>query len=300
MKTLFAGPWYGEFGWELLSWQARLRKLSRSHDHTIVCSFPTSEALYTDFADEIHFHYIKGRKDTHRMDKVETNIKEVHAFQNSIVPQAGANMTVIRPAGYIAPGALQEFIRYGRASNAPKKDLIIIHARSRTKSGGKGAKRDWEKKHWVGLVNWLHQQGYEVGAVGVPHSTYDLYGVIDFRYKELQVQMDCLSAAKLVVGTSSGPMHLASLCGAPHLVWTADHYASVIKATNVQRYLDVWNPLHTPVCVLNGTWHPKPEYVADEIQRFLELLETHSKGAFHEWRDKDNLRISRNDQGGNA
>ena len=50
MRRLIAGPWCGEFGWELMSWQGRIRELSRSYDETIVCSDDGHQALYADFA----------------------------------------------------------------------------------------------------------------------------------------------------------------------------------------------------------------------------------------------------------
>ena len=52
MKTLIAGPWVGEFGWELFAWQGYLRALSRKFDKTIIISRTASKALYDDFADE--------------------------------------------------------------------------------------------------------------------------------------------------------------------------------------------------------------------------------------------------------
>ena len=33
MKTLIAGPWVGEFGWELAAWQGYIRALSKNFDH---------------------------------------------------------------------------------------------------------------------------------------------------------------------------------------------------------------------------------------------------------------------------
>ena len=49
---LIAGPWVGEFGWELFAWHAYVRGLSLNYDRTIVISRPLTEDLYSDFADE--------------------------------------------------------------------------------------------------------------------------------------------------------------------------------------------------------------------------------------------------------
>ena len=37
-NILLAGPWVGEFGWELFCWQAHIRWLSKQFDKTIVIS----------------------------------------------------------------------------------------------------------------------------------------------------------------------------------------------------------------------------------------------------------------------
>lgn len=50
-KVLVAGPWVGEFGWELFTWQGYIRSLSEKFDKTIVLSRPSSKFLYTDFCD---------------------------------------------------------------------------------------------------------------------------------------------------------------------------------------------------------------------------------------------------------
>ena len=50
-KTLLAGPWIGEFGWECFAWQGYVRALSRKFDQTIIISRNNSKAFYEDFAD---------------------------------------------------------------------------------------------------------------------------------------------------------------------------------------------------------------------------------------------------------
>ena len=52
-KLLIAGPWVGEFGWELFAWQAYVRALSRHFPRTLIVCRKTSEALYEDFATDI-------------------------------------------------------------------------------------------------------------------------------------------------------------------------------------------------------------------------------------------------------
>ena len=51
-KHLLAGPWVGEFGWELFVWQAYIRSLSEIYDETYVICRKSSEPLYKDFTDK--------------------------------------------------------------------------------------------------------------------------------------------------------------------------------------------------------------------------------------------------------
>ena len=66
------------------------------------------------------------------------------------------------------------------------------------------------------------------------------------------------SNAKLIAGPSSGPMHLASLCGATHLVWSTEY--------NRVRYERDWNPFKTPVIFHNeGGWNPNIDNIKNSI-----------------------------------
>ena len=49
---LIAGPFLGEFGWELMQWQGYIRQLSKFYKHVIVYGRPSSAFLYKDFVSE--------------------------------------------------------------------------------------------------------------------------------------------------------------------------------------------------------------------------------------------------------
>ena len=54
VRTVFFGPFVGEFGWELISWHGWVKRLCRTryrNHHKVVCSFPGRYPLYPD-ADE--------------------------------------------------------------------------------------------------------------------------------------------------------------------------------------------------------------------------------------------------------
>ena len=49
---LVAGPFLGEFGWELMQWQGYIRQLSKFYKHVIVYGRASSAFLYKDFISE--------------------------------------------------------------------------------------------------------------------------------------------------------------------------------------------------------------------------------------------------------
>jgi SAM-dependent methyltransferase len=87
--------------------------------------------------------------------------------------------------------------------------------------------------------------------------------------------MDMMAASKLVIGPSSGPMHLASLCKTPHLVWTGKQWSSTIKAFNDERYTWKWNPFRTKCKVIVKD---NPDLSAKEvIGATISMLKTEEK-----------------------
>ncbi len=265
--TLFAGPWVGEFGWELLNWQGFLRKLSRNYVRTIVCCRKGSAALYADFTDSFVFHELRGTPEANALR--ESPDKTAMDALLSNIPH-GANW--LRPLGY-QPWSRQEFIRFG----TPREDLtcdIVFHPRGR----GFGTDRNWPAHKWSSLIGKLHDQGYRISCIGLPGQTLDIEGPFtDYRGLPLDKTMDLLASARLVLGPSSGPMHLAALCGTPHLVWT-DKGRYARGRTNRDKYEWWWNPLGTPVRVLDEDgFDPSVERVLRTVDDFISGIATPGK-----------------------
>jgi ADP-heptose:LPS heptosyltransferase len=237
--VLFAGPWVGEFGWELLNWQGLLRALAPSYEKVIVCSRASSRALYADSADEFVPHTLKGRADHVVLHDME-NPEEL----DRVLALVGPKMDHCRPLRYV-PAHAQQFIRLGRPLADPQAD-VLLHARGRRES----AERNWPLSRWEALAAELCALGLKVGTIGLTSDTLDVPGVADLRDPPLEQTMDTIASARLVLGPSSGPMHLASLCGTPHLVWTNRRIFRMGK-TSRQKYEQWWNPLCTPVTVLD-------------------------------------------------
>ncbi len=252
-STLFAGPWLGEFGWELLNWQAFLRWLAPSYDKVIVSCRAGTEALYADFAHEFRHHAVKGTSETNTMLKVDTPDELARAL--SEIPPGADHLPHV---GW-QPDARKVFVPYGTPDPARSTD-VLFHPRGR----GFGTDRNWDTDKWSALLAGLAEAGVSVGCIGLSHATLDIPGDWpDYRDIPLRESMDVIASAKLVVGPSSGPMHLASLCRTPHLVWT-DTKGYARGRTNRTKYERWWNPFDTPAYVVDHEgFDPRPETILE-------------------------------------
>lgn len=265
MRRLVAGPWAGEFGWEIMSWQGLLRKLSSNYDEVIVSAPAGHEPFYADFCTKYLPHSIRGAADRWWMP--------------GRLPECARLCEELRRmGGYYAkpshcyPMTKQKFIKFGdakRAVECQNKFDVVLHARG---DMSRRAAASWSLQNWNEVVCALINDGLRVAAIGT--TAWLPTGVYDRRNLPLSELMDLMAAATLVVGPSSGPMHLASLCGTPHIVWTDNRHHGAIKGTNRARYEKIWNPLNTPVKVLDSEgWRPKAVTVLLAIEKGWEEWE---------------------------
>lgn len=261
-KVLFAGPWVGEFGWELLCWQGFLRKVSRGYTTTWVHCPAGREALYADFAARIlpHAPY-KGTAECDIVKEKDVMARAL-AEARALAPE-GADF--LHPPLGFQPLRRQEFIAFGKSRRELAVD-ILFHPRGRSF----GAHRNWERDKWEDLLARLAGRGYRLGCLGVRSATAEIEGPFaDHRDKPLAETLDIIASARLVLGPSSGPMHLASLCRVPHLVWT-DRRRYARGHSSRDKYERLWNPLGAEALVLDEHgFDPPVEAVLAEVDRFF-------------------------------
>ncbi len=239
-RRLFAGPWVGEFGWELMNWQGYIRALRPFYEYITVCARSSSAALYNDCCDEFIQHDIQGQSNAHVVFDMK-NPEELMRVLDLVPP----NSDHLQPLKYI-PEKAQKFIKFGQPLHGKRYPDVLIHARNK-KTGGR---QDWTEQEWSDFVGLLKTKSLSVGCIGLSSATFDIDGLFDYRDVPLEETASVMAAAKLVVGPSSGPMHLAALCGTPHLVWT-DKRTYGMRKTSRQKYQEWWNPLNTKVDVID-------------------------------------------------
>ncbi len=233
-----------EFGWEIV-WQGVARKIARKYDKIYVSSFPKSEALYSDFATFIT-HDITGPSCMTGMNGLSKAA--------CVLPPWATDCDHINPQDYsldklaaVKSNNMGEYI-IPEGSEMPAYD-IVIHARERKDVD---SYRNWSNKKWDALISYL--KDYKICAIGT--AAYCPPGVDDMRHTDLKETIGLIKNCKLVVGPSSGPMHLASLCAKNMVVWGESKPGLKI------RYIKEWNFHDTP-CVFSNKYStdPAPKYI---------------------------------------
>ena len=274
-KTLVAVPYVGEFGWELMNWQGRVRWLTihGGYEQTVVCAPRDRRALYATpkLRPDIGFHPVTlldlpGRaNDDHRVDETGRAIlaDELRKITESAARQAMADFgleeheTVFLSPDYRSElwttnGGRQVFTELRH--DVPIETDVVLVPRHRALAPERNQPDDW----WEELAARLRNRGLSV-EVYAPW------------FEEAVRQ---LSRARLAVGASTGGLHLASLCRCPHYVWGSGPEVrwTRLGITNRQRYETIWNPFGTPCRYDEGGWQPPLEYVEEQVFRSLEEI----------------------------
>jgi len=259
MNVAYFGPWYGEFGWELLTWQAYCRYKSRGYDKSYVSSFPGMEMLYDDFAEFIPHTIPKRALDWRSLKGIVYNIP--------------GDATVQVPPHKKYRVEEQEFIPFGK--DPISKFDWLIHPRNVTK----GSNKNYPKSLWDVLVSKLPGIGATIGTQEDLH----IDGTEDLRGISLVELVNYMTGSSVVIGQSSGVMHLAALCKVPTVVW--GDQKTYFGETLEKRYKDTWNPFKSKVVfIFEDFWRPTPDVITASV---LDLLKTPNKIVIPELREDE-------------
>ena len=255
--TLYAGPWYGEFGWELCGWNPAVRHAARFYDRVVVASHASSRHLY-EFADEFLPLEAEG------WSMWEGNLHSPRpqvAATRALTPQEvlggyGSKLDSVFPRAWrrLAPPNPERSADVLCAFRPPKKHISAPRANK---------EKSYPEEMCARVVDALLSIGLSVACFGGQDNWW-FDGAIDLRGRPLAEQCGALAAAACALGPSSGTMHLASLCGCPHVTW----YTPRTHKNLHKRYEKGWNPFGTAVQFLPG--HPStPEQVVHAARLFI-------------------------------
>ncbi len=259
MSTLYAGPWNGEFGWELMGWQANIREIARGFDRVVIGCRESSKALYEDFADE--FVLVPSGLNTcgcRCIDRpVPRTIRSLFAGCGRVPGNRFVKAQCFRPAKH-------GFIRFGD-ENYEDSFGIVMHARDVPVGGTRNwsVVRNWPLDRWTELARSLGDR-VSMCSIGNSEDSMHIPGTFDCRDTDLRVLMNILASSDLFVGPLSGPAHLAALSKCPMVVWTKPCDRQPHGSNTKKRLVYDWNPFHVPVCLI-------PEY-RPPVARVIECV----------------------------
>ncbi len=243
-RVAFAGPFYGELGWEIMVWQAYLRRKSHEVDFMYISTFAGMEPLYTGFHCPVEFmpHNHPGRA---------LEWRDVSLCEHVVPADVTERIDPIKK--YRLDAGEGEHIRYGSPWNRDVE--VLFHARGISKASFKNYPLD----RWTEIAKHFPKSA----SVGTERDLH-IPDTEDKRGLPLPELMDLMAGARIVVGGSSGVMHLATLCGTRQVVWgdNKTHFSESLEA----RYRTTWNPFGTPVTwVESDDWKPPAQKVIDGI-----------------------------------
>ena len=273
MRALVAAPCVGEIGWELMSWQGRVRHVFHrgQFDRLVVLGSAGKSGFYADMPLDyrvLDLSALPGSAYEDRRFLAQVNepmppeaIRErVAGSVERVVGElrsGGWAVETLWPAyagrPWLCDDRFQRFIQFQRpAREALPTPWVVLVQRTR----GFGMS-NWTLADWTRIRDDLHRRGIHTSVFPC----------------ESEAAIEALSACDLAMGQSTGGLHLAALCGCPALVWAAaSHRWASWELTNRQRYETWWNPLGSLVQVYEVGRLPSPQTAAECVVHALHTI----------------------------
>jgi ADP-heptose:LPS heptosyltransferase len=270
-RNLFAGPYAGEFGWELMQWQGFIRARRAYYEHVHVLTYPGRDYLYEGC--QVHHHDIDLKTAGYRYGTlsrdrarqiVAQKVKEIRLKDYDVF---GPSLLNTR---YHKAIWKQDFKLYQEPPLSKTPYDAVFHFRAVQKEGA-DVYKNYPTSAADNLVKLCFDHGLSLACIGHPSYSYCPSGCRDHRSVDLRQTVAAISSAHAVAGENSGPMHLANLCGKPTILWAQDQWRI--------DYSLRWNPFRVPIYVAtNTTSQPDPQLVCNTIVNALRDLRQKSDG----------------------
>ena len=263
-KTLVVGPYTGELGWEMMVWQGFVRAIRKHYKKVIVISYPSSRPFYEDCT------FIPHNSDLTKSGFGMWSITRKQAL-NLVIKHIG-NSTCDAHYDLLLPHDLNRvsrliigapiFLRLAAEKQSGNCYDILFHFRDFEREGDVSSK-SYPHEEATQLYEMCKSYGFSCACIGHPELSYCPSDCCDLRALNMQVAIDSINNSRLVCGGSSAPMHLASLCAKPIVVWIG-------HGATLDRYFSYWNPHGSPVfAVTDKTFQPSPKNIFEQIKKAL-------------------------------
>ena len=224
-----------------------MRELAKKYDNVIVETQPGMEYLY-EFADEIRINKRVGAFDMYKgKPSRPSNIPAGATHIQPMRQWKAHGKFEFRELNEASRGKSihpKTWRKFGQEKPHAAADIMCAFRGPKLWKGKPQSEKQWPNDQAKELVQKFQAEGYSVACYGGLDNEY-IEGTTDLRGLPLIDLCGVLAKAKLAIGPSSGTLHLASLCGTPHVSW----YGRAM--TSMDRYQHYWNPFSTPVTFIN-------------------------------------------------
>jgi hypothetical protein len=265
-QHLFAGPFAGEFGYELMQWQGFVRGLRPRYQQVHVLTYPGRDYLYEGCT--VHHHNISLKQAGYGYGRLSP--PEARAMANARAAEIGLTDYDIFDTSLLCTQYHKKLFwrqAFRLLNEPPLTDRfydVAFHFRAVQKEGPDHAK-NYDTARADELAALCLAKGLSVICVGHPDYSYCAKGCEDLRRVDLRQSVAAICSARAVAGENSGAMHLANLCGRPTILWANDQWRI--------DYSLRWNPFSVPIyTAANNTFLPEPSRVLETIIHALEDL----------------------------
>jgi hypothetical protein len=258
-KNLLAGPYAGEFGYELMQWQGFVRTLRPRYQQVHVLTYPGRDYLYEGCT--VHHHNIDLKDAGYwygRLSPPEArSMAEARAAEIGLTDYDIFDTSLLCTRYHKILFWRQEFRLLEEPPLVKKIYDVLFHFRAVQKVGPDQVK-NYSPTMADELVQRCQDLGLSVACYGHPAYAYCPEGCPDHRSVDLRETVAAISSAHLMAGEASGGMHLANACGKPTVIW-GDGQWRISPALR-------WNPFRVPIYVVTiTTWRPTPERVCESV-----------------------------------
>ncbi len=272
---LFAGPWIGEFGWELARWQGAVRKRAEETGlYTIVMSDPGHHVLYDDFAHafwELPDVFLEAdviRQCDHVRARHAGVLKALGCIVRNELDYTGPVKDFLTPTKFkpeeqhVVPLSVSSD-RWSAAASVFCQRLGYFCILPRFRAWNEH--KNWPAENWRTLVSRLADVHLSAQVVGRADEIGKLIPMFEVPPRdELARSIDLLSHAKFAIAPESGGALLSLMCGCPTLVF--GHHSQRARITETENFLG------TKVKYLS---RPDYDFSIDEVARgAIELMRT--------------------------
>ena len=276
-RILVAGPYVGEFGWEVFSWQPLVRAafLSGRWDRCLSYVGPGRQWLYRFAETRTLPNMPKHEPECLAYANLPAHKVELEALMNTAVEAAKAEMMGMADIGTINYASIPSLNDPMYANGQP--DLlrpdrfitrgggaIVLCVRDRALSDH----RNWSYVKWAKLAGLLIDEGLAVTVVGhitKPNEWQMPSGVVDLTNKTtIDDLIQIFSMSGMAIGGSTGTLHLASRCGCDHIAWGAEN-ATRFPLSNRYAETNWFGAKHS--IITDFDWNPEPEAIVEEVEK---------------------------------